>query len=220
MHGSCALLLAELNVSGFEISATFHPNWCYLSVNKRYISPIKRFKIRNKRFKIRTIASRINRLANPSRFERCRPARLGRRDRGGVANHPDRGLFPVAKQAPSTMRPALLRPLRRLDQVRPRTRPGRPAGKPPIDAIRDSSDLLATLPGYLRLPAGGPGQLVRRMVRDSLGDLKDSSDGIFRGLSRSFKTRRNAACRKSCNGYSMKCNAYSVISRLEIPGEK
>jgi hypothetical protein len=102
MHGSCALLLAELNVSGFEISATFHPNWCYLSVNKRYISPIKRFKIRNKRFKIRTIASRINRLANPSRFERCRPARLGRRDRGGVANHPDRRLF----RSPTRRQPA------------------------------------------------------------------------------------------------------------------
>jgi hypothetical protein len=101
MHGSCALLLAKLIVSRFEISATFRPNWRYLSVNKRYISPIKRYKIRDKRFKIRTIASRLNRLAKSFEIRAMPSGHLGRRDRGGVANYPDRRLFPVANHAPT-----------------------------------------------------------------------------------------------------------------------
>jgi hypothetical protein len=183
MHGSCALLLAKLIVSRFEISATFRPNWRYLSVNKRYISPIKRYKIRDKRFKIRTIASRLNRLAKSFEIRAMPSGRLGRRDRGGVANHPDRRLFPVANHAP-TQSPAnrlglyslgdaaaLLQPLRRLDQVRPRTRPGRPAGKPPIDSIRDSSDLLAALARPWQATCGSrpaaPDCLCGGRVRDS-----------------------------------------------------
>ena len=150
MHGSCALLLSELNVTRFEISATFPPNWRYLSVNKRYISPIKRYKTRNKRCKTRTIASRLNHLAKSFEIRAMPAGRPAPERPWGGRQLPRSAAFPVANQAP-------------------RFRPQSPANRLGLYSLDDA--------------AGAPSG-------------------------------------KSCNGYSTKCNAYSVIPRLEIPAKK
>jgi hypothetical protein len=197
MHGSCALLLSELNVTRFEISATFPPNWRYLSVNKRYISPIKRYKTRIKRYKTRTIASRLNHLAKS--FEiRAMPAGRPAPERpwGGrqlprSAAFSGRQVARISASIPSKSARSLLPRRcgrRSFGPCDASTRSGHGL----VQAVRPANrpSLLAALAGYLRLPRTA----CAAMVRDSKARiLAGRSQGFvwqhFQGLPRSLQSR-------------------------------